>query len=158
MANELLLKSIWVIEEWKEEEHLLNKWLERYLHQEIEPTSDHMITYLPSPRLYAAFVFLHFSPSSSPPYPPYSFHSDLHEVCSCFPVPSDVIAKTRSPWQQLVTSSSPTLSFDGCFYFGGLVDVARTSLAEHQVTCSGAEGTMLPSVGSRSLHRVNNGE
>lgn len=38
------------------------------------------------------------------------------------------------------------------------MDVARTSLAEHQVTCSGAEGTMLPSVGSRSLHRVNDGE
>lgn len=34
-----------------------------------------------------------------------------------FLLPLDVISKTRSPWQQLVTSSSPTLAFDGCFYF-----------------------------------------
>lgn len=49
ITNGLLLKAIWVIEEWKvclskEEVHLLNKWLEWYLHQEIELTSDHMIS------------------------------------------------------------------------------------------------------------------
>lgn len=85
-----------------------------------------------------------------------SCHSALHEALSCFPVTLDVIAKTTSPWQQLVTSSSPTLSFDGCFYFGGLVDVARTSLVE-RITCSGGEGTMLPSVGSKCLHTANGG-
>lgn len=49
----------------KEEVHLLNKWLEWYLHQEIELTSDHMIS--TSLLLHAALVFLLLSPSSSPP-------------------------------------------------------------------------------------------
>lgn len=89
---------------------------------------------------------------------PFSIHPSLYNTHSRFSVPFDVIAKSRSPWQQLVTSSSPTLSFDGCFYFGGLLDVARTSLAEHQVTCSGGGGTMLPSVGSKCLHTADQGE
>lgn len=152
MVPRLVFKSIWVIEEWEqclleEEDHLLNKWLQRYLHQDIELTSYHMISTLPSP----CFLL-------SPLHLPFSFHSALYNTHSRFPVPFDVIAKTRSPWQQLVTSSSPTLSFDGCFYFGGLVDVARTSLAEHQVTCSGGGGTMLPSVGSKCLHTADQGE
>lgn len=68
------------------------------------------------------------------------------------PSPSDVISKSRSPWQQLVTSSSPTLVFDGCFYFGRFVRCTRTSLARRQVTCCVEGGTMLPSVGSVCLH------
>lgn len=89
-------------------------------------------------------------------YPP--FHSSLvfsSAVCtagSFFPSPLDVISKTRSPWQQLVTSSSPTLVFDGCFYFLRVFQNTPTSLADCQVTCSAHRGTMLPSVGSVCLH------
>ena len=61
--------------------------------------------------------------SSSPPLSFLIFSSRLYKAGSFFfPLPLDVISKTRSPWQQLVTSSSPTLAFDGCFYFGGFVD------------------------------------
>lgn len=66
--------------------------------------------------------------------------------------PSDVISKTRSPWQQLVTSSSPTLVFDGCFYFWGFFRCTPTSLADCHVTYAGEEVTMLPSVGSMCFH------
>lgn len=152
MVTGLLLKSILVMEEWEgclseEEGHL---W--------INDCRGIYIKTLNWP--YITWSLTSFSPlpSSFTPFisPRLSFHSALHEALSCFPVPLDVIAKTTSPWQQLVTSSSPTLSFDGCFYFGGLVDVARTSLVE-QITCSGGEGTMLPSVGSKCLHTANGG-
>lgn len=76
----------------------------------------------------------------------------LHGGLLFFPSPLDVISKTRSPWQQLVTSSSPTLVFDGCFYFLRVSQCTPTSLADCQVTCSAHRGTMLPSVGSVCLH------
>lgn len=40
------------------------------------------------------------------------------------------------------------------FLFWRVSQCAHTSLADCQVTCSGEEGTMLPSVGSMCLHRA----
>lgn len=69
-------------------------------------------------------------------------------MTSSFPVTVHFASQTRSLWQQLVTSSSPTLVVDGCFYFTGFVNVPKTSLADPQVNCPKEQGTMLPSVGS----------
>lgn len=94
------------------------------------------------------------SPSSSPPLLLSHFLLRSLQGSLLFPLPLDVISKSRSPWQQLVTSSSPTLCVWWLFLFWRVRRCARTSLADRQVTCSGDEGTMLPSVGSVCLHTV----
>lgn len=77
-------------------------------------------------------IALHVLRSSGPFYS----HS-LPHLLSTSLILFDVISKSRSPWQQLVTSSSPTLLFDGCFLFWRVCRSARTSLALRQLTCSG---------------------
>lgn len=117
-------KSIFNTRNWNP---AANKCIVRYLHHwiywGIEMTLHYRFTSMLSLFLYKTLVLIFFHPLyllSSP------FLSHFLFCCLCdwlpFPSPLDVISKTRSPWQQLVTSSSPTLVFDGCFYFGGFVN------------------------------------
>lgn len=89
-----------------------NKWIIRYLHPwDIEMTLYYRVTSPLSLLTHETLVLIFYTLFIS---------SSLCDWLP-FPLPLDVISKTRSPWQQLVTSSSPTLVFDGCFYFGGFV-------------------------------------
>lgn len=128
-----------------------NKWIIRYLRPwVIETTSYYRVISLLSLLthetlvliFHALFSSFSFSRLLSVRLAPFSLtvRRYLKDQITMATISHIVIAHTRIWW---------------LFLFWRVCQCSRTSLADRQITCSGEEGTMLPSVGSTCLHTAS---
>lgn len=144
------------------ENPVANKCIVMYLHHWIywgnEMTLYYRFTSFISLFPYKTLV-LFFSPSLSPLLP---FSFSFSPLLSVRLAPFSLTVRRYLKDQITMATISHIIIAHTCiwwlFLFWRVCQCTRTSLADRQVTCSGEEGTMLPSVGSMSLHTGSNAD